>query len=152
MLLYDANPQFQQLMQTRVLIYLRIQPGVFPWPWNSSLRFFDRLCYLGNCSFMLLHQFIHVLLVLLHARLLVVLLPLQTADLLLQLEHQEKHTHTHTRACRVQQAVARFIHELLNMINMFIRRLGCHISGIESNSPRAQPRWRFWQQDETICK
>lgn len=96
MLLCDSNLQFHQ--PSVDLIYWRIQPGVFLGLWNSSMRFFDRLCYLGNCSFMFLHQLIHVLLVLLHARLQVVLLPLQTADLLLQLEHQEKHTHTHGHA------------------------------------------------------
>lgn len=43
------------------------------------------LSYLGNCSFMFLHQLIHVLLILLHTRLQVVFLSLQTADLVLQL-------------------------------------------------------------------
>lgn len=43
------------------------------------------LSYLGNCSFMFLHQLVHVLLILLHARLQVIFLPLQTADLVLQL-------------------------------------------------------------------
>lgn len=43
------------------------------------------LSYLGNCSFMFLHQLIHVLLILLHTRLQVIFLSLQTADLFLQL-------------------------------------------------------------------
>lgn len=41
--------------------------------------------YLGNSCFVLLHELVHVLLVFLHARLQVVLLPLHTAQLLLQL-------------------------------------------------------------------
>lgn len=41
--------------------------------------------YLGNSRFMLLHELVHVLLVFLHARLQVVLLPLHTAQLFLQL-------------------------------------------------------------------
>lgn len=43
------------------------------------------LSYLGNCSFMFLHQLIHILLVLLHTRLQVIFLSLQTANLFLQL-------------------------------------------------------------------
>ena len=42
-------------------------------------------CYLGNSWLVLLHQLIHVFLVLLHTRLQVVLLPLQPAQLFLQL-------------------------------------------------------------------
>lgn len=52
------------------------------------------LGYLGNGSFVFLHQLIHVLLILLHTRLQVILLPLQTANLLLQLKDEEKRKHT----------------------------------------------------------
>lgn len=57
-------------------------------------KLLGRLGYLGNCSFVFLHQLIHVLLILLHARLQVILLPLQTANLLLQLKDEEKRKHT----------------------------------------------------------
>lgn len=52
-------------------------------------------CYLGNRGFVFLHQLVHVLLILLHPGLQVILLPLQTADLLLQLKHwEEQDLHT----------------------------------------------------------
>lgn len=77
-----------------LLLYLWILTRISYSTSRSIFRAFElltevlgRLSYLGNCSFMFLHQLIHVLLILLHARLQVILLSLQTADLLLQLKH-----------------------------------------------------------------
>lgn len=54
------------------------------------------MSYLGDCSLVFFHQLIHVLLILLHTRLQVILLSLQTADLLLRLQDKERRKHTHT--------------------------------------------------------
>lgn len=68
---------------------------LFMW---TFLRAFEQLTevlgYLGNCSLVFLHQLVHVLLILLQAGLHVVLLPLKTADLLVQLREEERRKHT----------------------------------------------------------
>lgn len=59
-------------------------------------------CYLGDCGLVFFHQLIHVLLILLHAGLQVVLLPLQSAELLVQLSDGERgETHTLAQSDRI---------------------------------------------------